>query len=128
MTDTTKQITEEVLAWLKGARELAGEHMPDVCEQIVSRGLWYNFSAAGVLLLATLVSVFVGRMLSNLCPGYKERNEHENLSAARVCSVIFGFILPMFMLTIAVTRTVIAVGIYVAPKVYVIERLTEMVQ
>ena len=122
MNELTQETLVEVLSWVKEAKELMVEQAPLLAQEIISYGITANILAIGLAALATGGAIMCTWLL---CKHGEKWWEEDNVRIVP-CGVVifFGFLLGTPHLFIHIF---ILVKVLVSPRLYVLEKLSEMI-
>jgi len=119
--DLTKEAIQKCLEWMQGAEGFVISQAPDLCKEILAYGTmvgWIQLICSLLLLISGIFIFSIG--LSNI---KNNRNVEPwiALSIVSVLPIFFGFLTAFLSISPLVK-------VYTAPKLYVIERLMQLLQ
>jgi hypothetical protein len=115
-----KPYADEIMAWLREGKEFVAEQTPELCEQLVARGLVTHGVTACVMLLLAISGGYL------LWRGLKAGRVAEWRDGAWMIPAVIGAAVLFITLIISIVDLIRFLEILVAPKVYVLEELARI--
>jgi hypothetical protein len=118
LLNQSKEILELLKQSIISGKEIAVEHLPEICQQLIRFEIFKN---AFVLLLCILVLVTC-LIILKISIKYLKANIYSEWVGGIVASIIFG----MFSIIGIIFNTISLIKIIIAPKVFLIENIMSL--
>lgn len=119
-----KQSTE-ILELLKqsivSGKDIAAEHLPEVCQQLIT----YEIFIRGLWTLISLLTIVVGVL--GIMKAIKEYKKDSYMDELWMCASVMSFMVGVIAMVFAGFNITALIKPLIAPKVFLIEKITSLI-
>jgi hypothetical protein len=126
MEEKLTQYLEELVATLKEGGQFAMEQLPLFVHEYLSWGFWESVIWGAILLSASSILIYMAKLFFNKYNGYEPTSYLDDGHMLYIIVSGISAIGSIFAVVGAITNILTAIKITVAPRVYLIENLTNL--